>query len=461
MSVHATVCGRSSHRIRLPGRASWAGAVGVLALVVLVLGAGTGRAAPRITQITIDGSINPASADYIIHAIRTSETNGAAALLIELDTPGGLVSSTQDIIQAMLNARIPTIVYVTPRGAWAASAGTMITIAANIAAMTPGSSIGAAHPVSIGGGGGGQDGEKGGQDPAMEKAANLIASYVESIAKHRKRNVEWVADAVRNSVAVDADQALELKVIDLVASSRTELLDAIEGWDVDVDGRTRTLELRGAVIEPIQMTLLQSIFNFLADPNVAVILLLAGLMGVYIEFNNPGLILPGVTGAVCLVLTGFALQILPFDWIGLVLMLTGLGLLVAEVFVTSFGLLFAAGIACFLLGGSMMFEQPEVSDLTVDFWSVLLPSVLGLGTFSGLVVFAIGRTIWVRQTAGVDEMIGMVGRASTALDPEGKVYIRGEYWNARADEPIAQGDPVEVRAVEGLKLRVRRAAPPR
>ena len=159
----------------------------------------------------------------------------------------------------------------------------------------------------------------------------------------------------------------------------------------------------------------------------------------------------------CLVLTGFALQILPFDWIGLVLILTGLGLLIAEVFVASFGLLFASGIALFLLGGSMMFEKPEVSDLNVDFWSVLLPTVLGLGAFSALVVFSIGRTIWVRQTAGIDEMIGMHGEASSPIDPEGKVFIRGEYWNARADQAIASGDPVEVESVDGLVLRVRRA----
>jgi len=424
----------------------------------LLIPSAEAAAAPRIMQITVDGSINPASADYIIHAIARSEAESATALLIEMDTPGGLVASTQDIVKAMLNARVPTIVYVTPRGAWAASAGTMITIAANIAAMTPGSSIGAAHPVSIGGGGGGGgDEEGGGKDPAMEKAANLIASYVESIAKHRKRNVEWVADAVRNSVAVDAEEALALNVIDLVASSRSELLEAIEGREVDVDGRTRTLELAGAIIVPIEMTLLQSIFNFLADPNVAVILMLAGMMGLYIEFNNPGLILPGVAGAVCLVLTGFALQILPFDWIGLMLMFVGLGLLVAEIFVTSFGLLFAGGIICFLLGGSMVFEQPEVSDLNVDFWSVLVPAVAGLGAFSALVVFSIGRTLFVRQTAGVDEMLGMIGRTATALDPDGKVFVRGEYWNATSDAKIGPDESVEVMAVEGLRLRVRRS----
>ncbi|MAJ59897.1 MAG: hypothetical protein CL936_07235 [Deltaproteobacteria bacterium] len=433
----------------------------VMALSGAVFASSAVVAGPTINQITIDGSINPASADFILAAIEQTESDGAAALLIELDTPGGLVASTQDIIQGMLNAQIPTIVYVTPRGAWAASAGTMITIAANVAAMTPGSSIGAAHPVSIGGGGGGGEGESGGKDPSMEKAANLIASYVESIAKHRNRNVEWAAEAVRNSVAVDAEEALELNVIDLIANNRAELLAAIDGFEVEVDGRPETLELAGATVVALEMTWLQLVFNFLADPNVAVILMLAGLLGLYIEFNNPGLILPGAAGAVCLVLTGFALQILPFDWVGFVLILSGLGLLIAEIFVSSFGLLFASGIVCFLLGGSLMFEKPDVSDLTVDFWSVLLPAVVGLSVFAGAVVLTVGRTIWGRQTAGVDEMIGMVGEATTALDLDGKVFIRGEFWNAEADQTIGSGERVEVTGVNGLVIHVRKAGSPR
>lgn len=422
----------------------------------------------HLNTITIDGSINPASADFLIRAIEESEADGAVALLIELDTPGGLVSSSQDIIKAMLNAEVPTIVYVTPRGAWAASAGMFITIAANVAAMTPGSSIGAAHPVGIGGSGGGgggsgsedeESGESGGgRDISMEKAENLLASYVESIAKHRDRNVEWVVDAVRNSVAVGADEALEIGVIDVIAPDREALLEAIDGQEVEVASGTVILEVEDVVIQPLDMTLLQKIFNFLADPNVAVILMLAGLGGLYIEFNNPGLILPGVTGAVCLVLTGFALQILPFDWIGLLLMLVGIGLLIAEVFVASFGLLFAAGIGCFLLGGTMVFEQPEASDLTVSFWSVLVPTVAALGLFSGVVVLMVGRSLRLGQQSGVDEMIGSFGNATTSLYPSqaGKVFIRGEYWNAMTDEPIHEGDSVEVVAVEGLRLRVKK-----
>ena len=361
----------------------------------------------------------------------------------------------------MLNSEVPTIVYVTPRGAWAASAGMFVTIAANLAAMTPGSSIGAAHPVSIGGGGGappsGGDGEGAARDVSMEKAENLLASYVESIAKHRKRNVEWVVDAVRDSVAVDADKALELGVIDFVVADRGELLALVEGRELEMPGGPVTLKLKGAAIESIEMTLLQKIFNCLSDPNVAIILLLGGLMGLYIEFNNPGLILPGAAGAVCLVLTGIALQILPFDWVGLILILAGLGLLVAEIFVTSFGLLFAAGIGCFLLGGTMVFEQPDLSDLSVSFWSVLVPTVLALGLFSGVVVLALGRSLLVKQQSGIDELVGSVGKATTALSPEGKVFIRGEYWTSEAAEFIEEGETVEVISVEGMSLRVKRA----
>lgn len=417
------------------------------------------QAADHVNVVTVEGSINPASADYLIEAIARSEDEGAKALLIELDTPGGLVASTKDIIQAMLNSRVPTIVYVTPRGAWAASAGTFITVAANVAAMSPGSSIGAAHPVGVGGGGGGGQGDEEGKqtDVAMEKAENLLAAYVEGIAKQRDRNVEWVVEAVRNSVAVSADEALELGVIDLVAGDRQELFAAIEGWEVEVAGKTVVLELEGSPAVPLGMSTLQGLFNFLADPNVAILLVFGGLMGLYIEFNNPGLIAPGAAGAVSLLLAGIAFQILPFSWVGLMLVMLGLVLLIAEIFVASFGLLFAAGVGCLLLGGSMVFTVPDMSDLTVSFWSVLVPAVFGLSAFGALVAFLVGRSLLRKRESGIDEMIGLVGRCATALDPEGRVFVRGEYWNVVADEDIGEGEAVEVTAVDGLRLRVRRA----
>jgi membrane-bound serine protease (ClpP class) len=452
----------------------------IAAALVLLLLAGPAFAAAKVHLATVSGSINPASAAYLVEAIATAETERADALLIEMDTPGGLVSATKDIIQAILNAKVPVIVYVAPRGAWAASAGTYITVAAHVAAMAPSSSIGAAHPVGIGGGDeapalpqqppageGAEEGEGGAPAAArnlsLEKAENLLAAYVETIAKERGRNVEWVVKAVRESVAIGEEEAVELGVVDLVAEDREALFEAIEGREVDVDGETVTLALTGAQVVPVEMTLVQSIFDFVADPNVAIILLLLGALGLYIEANNPGLLFPGLAGAVCLLLAGIAFNLLPFSWVGLILIMLGLALFVAEIFFTSFGALFAAGALCILLGGSMVFDQPEASDLTISFWSVLVPTVLGMTIFAALIVFTVGRSMLVPAASGVDELIGLAGKAESALDPRGKVFVRGEYWNVEVEAgspPVEAGEGVEVVAVEGLKLRVRGTGQP-
>ena len=413
----------------------------------------------HLNIVTIDGSINPASSDYLQKAIARSETDGAAALLLELDTPGGLVASTKDIIQAMLNARVPTIVYVAPQGAWAGSAGTFITIAGNVAAMAPGSSIGAAHPVGIGGGAPSEDEDRESTDHGARKAENLLTAFIESIAEQRKRNVEWVAKAVRESVAVTADKALELGVIDIVAATRSDLLTQLLEHPFQFEGEMVVLDLVDASQRPIEMDTLTRVLNVIVDPNVAVLLLMAGMLGLYIEFNQPGTVVPGVVGAVCLLLALIAMQILPFSWIGLLLIAAGIALFVAEIFVASYGLLFAAGLACFLIGGSMVFDRPDLSDLNVSFWPVLVPIVTGMALFGGLVVYAVGRTLGRRQGSGVSELIGMNGVATTVLDPVGTVFIRGEYWTARAEEPIDAQERVEATAVEGLELRVRRAGP--
>ncbi len=429
------------------------------------------RGGGHINVATIVGSINPASASYLLDAIEASEREGAAALLVELDTPGGLVASTRDILQAMLNSSVPIIVYVTPRGAWAISAGTFITVAANVAAMSPGTSIGAAHPVSAGGGTERQPTPTGqpGQEPpppgqsvdvGMEKAENALAAMMESIAQERNRNVEWVVQAVRESVAVSETKALELGVIDIIAENRAELLEAIEGRVVRVAGKERELALAGLPARQIEMTLLQEIFNFLADPNVAILLFLAGGIGLYTEFNNPGLIVPGAVGLVCMILAAIAFQILPFDWVGLILILAGLALFVAEMFVSAFGALFATGVALILLGGSMIFDQPDLSDLTVSFWSVLVPAVAAFALFGGLIIFSVGRAMVGGQTTGVDELVGLVGKVVSPLDPEGKVFVRGEYWDAAlsdgSGESIEEGASVEVASVDGLHMTVRR-----
>ncbi len=425
-----------------------------LGLALAGLAALPAAAAP-VRLVTLSGTINPASSDFLQKAIAQTETEGAEALLIELDTPGGLVASTKDIIQAILNARVPVIVYVAPRGAWAGSAGTFITLSAHVAAMAPGTSIGAAHPVGIGGPQGEEKGE--GRDYAAEKAENLLAAFIESIAKERERNVEWAVKAVRESVAIAPDEALKLNVIDLVAEDRAELLEKLEGRTVRVEGKERTLTLAGAELRPIEMSPLTRLLHVIASPDVAVLLILAGLLGLYIEFNQPGLFVPGIVGAICLILAMIALQLLPFSWLGLLILLLGLGFLVAEIFVTSYGVLFSLGILCILVGGSMLFRLPAVSDLTVSFWTVLVPAVAALALFAALVIFAVGRTLGRGQTAGVSELIGQVGRTETPLAPDGRIFVRGEYWSARADEPIAAGERVEITAVDGLRVRVRRA----
>jgi membrane-bound serine protease (ClpP class) len=412
-----------------------------------------------VNLATISGSINPASSDYLQKVIARSADEGATAVLIELDTPGGLLASTKDIIQAILNSRIPVIVYVAPQGAWAGSAGTFITLAGHIAAMAPGTSIGAAHPVGVGTPLGTEKDETKGRDYAAEKAENFTAAFIESIARERKRNVEWAVKAVRESLAIPADEALRLGVIDLVAPDRSDLLARLDGREVMLGGSPRRLALAGAELRSVDRTLASRFFDVLANPDIAVLLILAGILGLYVEFTTPGVILPGVAGAVCLVLGFISLQILPFSWLGLMLLFGGIALVVAELFVTSFGILFALGVGCFLLGGSMLFDRPAESDLNVSFWTVLVPAVAAVSLFGAVVIFAVGRTLRQPPLAGVDELVGRIGRAVTELSPEGTIFVRGEHWNARAEALVAKGAKVEIVAVEGMRLRVRPAAP--
>jgi membrane-bound serine protease (ClpP class) len=429
----------------------------LLALPVLLA---AGPSTPgHVDRIRVSGTINPASSEYIQKSIQQATDDGAQALILELDTPGGLVSSTKDIIQAMLNSTVPVVVYVAPQGAWAGSAGTYITLAGNVAAMAPGTTIGAAHPVGVGMPGGEGEQEKGGRSVEGEKAENMLAAYIESIARERKRNVEWAVNAVRHSVAIPSDEALKLGVIDLVAPTLPDLLDRIDGRTVRVAQGERTLATRGAAVRTLEMTPIERFMHVLANPDLAVLLIIGGLLGLYLEFTQPGMILPGVAGVTCLVLGAIALQILPFSWLGLILFLSGLGLLVAEVIVGSYGILFALGVVCLLIGGTLIFDMPRLNDVGVSFWTVLVPAVLGMALFAAVVIFGVSRTLRTRQTAGTGELIGLTGRADTALGPQGKVFVRGEFWDARADEAIAAGERVEVTAVEGMRLRVRRAPP--
>jgi membrane-bound serine protease (ClpP class) len=443
--------------------------VGLASLAALTLLAAVGAAADEaipersgpVATAQIDGTINPATSDYLQAAIREAERMDASVLIVALNTPGGLVASTRDIIQAMLASSVPIVVYVSPQGAWAGSAGTYITLAANVAAMAPGSSIGAAHPVGLGGSAPppktDAEGKASPPDYETQKAENMMAAFIESIAAKRKRNVKWAVKAVRESVAVTADQAKKIGVIDLIARNQADLLAQLEGRVVELDTGSVRLHVKGEPIHEIPMSIFNRVMSVIVDPNVAMLLLIGAALGLYVEMNHPGLVLPGAVGATCLVLALIAMQVLPFSWTGVLLMGTGLALFVAEAFVVSHGLLLVSGVVCLLLGGAMIFRRPDLSDLNVSFWTVLVPAVTGFALFGGLVVALVGRSMGRPQVAGTGEMVGMVGRATTALDPTGTVFIRGEYWRAEADEPIAADEAVEAVGVEGMLLRVRRA----
>jgi membrane-bound serine protease (ClpP class) len=423
---------------------------------VLVLLAAPQARAEHVNSIIIEGVISAATADFVERALAETEEQGALALLIAMDTPGGVLEPTKFIVQSLLNTTVPTIVYVSPQGAWAASAGTFITMAAHVAAMAPGTSIGAASPV---GGGTSEDRDEDGKrtDVMGQKIENFTSAFLEAIADERDRNVEWAIQAVREAVAVGAEEAVELDVVDLVARNREELFEKISGMEVMVDGEPVTLELVGVEVRLIERTGLERVFDFVANPNVAMFLMMGAVLGLMLEFNSPGIFVPGAIGLACLVLAVFAFDLLPFSYLGLVLIVVGIGLMIAELFVSSFGVLLAGGLLCFVAGGAMLFDVPEASDVKIDFWPVLVPMAVALGLAGGLAVYAIGRTFRRAQTAGVSELIGQVGRAITALDPEGRIFVRGEYWNARSDEVIAAEIAVEVMAVEGMRLRVRRA----
>ncbi|MEE8556361.1 MAG: nodulation protein NfeD [Myxococcota bacterium] len=434
-----------------------------LALLLLLLPGPAGAASVYV--LTISGGINPAVSDYIQKGILQAEKEQADVLVIEMDTPGGLLSSTKDIVSAILNAEVPVVVYVSPKGAYAASAGMFITLAGHVAAMAPGTSIGAAHPVSLLPGSPPKpptQKDEEGEDPApardvmSEKIENFAAAFAESIAEERNRNVEWAIAAVRESVAITQSEAVEQNVVDLVAEDLEGLLAQLDGWKLRVGRRDVVLSMGDVQVTRIPMGLVNRFFDVISDPQIALLLILAGLLGLYVEFTQPGLIAPGVAGVISLILAGLALQIIPFNWLGLILILLGVALLIAEIFVTSFGVLFAAGMICFALGGYMIFDVPEQSDLAVPV-SVVAGSVLGLGIFGGIVVFGLSRALFRPQQLGAEGLIGQTAVADSDLDPEGRVFLRGDLWTAEAEEPVPRGEKVQIVEIRHLTLRVRRA----
>ncbi len=439
-------------------RAGW----GVVAALVLATPLARGE---TVYVATVNGMINPAVSDHLERAIDEASEAGAELLVIELDTPGGLVSSTEDIVKAILNAPLPVVVFVSPRGSSATSAGVFITLSGHVAVMAPGTSIGAAHPVPALPSSEppeepvepGKEKDDGGSEPRDimgEKVENWAAAFIESIAEMRERNVEWAADAVRNSVAITQKQAVEMNVVDLVAEDLDDLLERIDGRSVKVGTEPVQLETKGARVVRIEMGAVNRFFDVIAHPNITVLLILAGLGGLYVEISNPGLIVPGVLGVTSLLLAGLSLQIIPFNSVGLLLMVAGVALMVAEVFVASFGVLFAAGVACMALGGYLLFDVPELSGVRVPFLTVILPAVLGFAAFGAIIVFGVSRSFARPQAAGLEGMVGAIAVADSDLSPRGRVFIRGELWNAEASESVRAGEQVTILEVQDLLLRV-------
>ncbi|HOF04191.1 MAG TPA: nodulation protein NfeD [Syntrophales bacterium] len=419
-------------------------AVALLALLLAKSAALSATPPPVFNQLTVNGAITPPMAEYILQNITEAGKEGAEGLIILLDTPGGLDLAMRDIAKGILNAPLPVLVYVYPSGARAASAGVIITVAAHVAAMAPGTNIGAAHPVGLGGG----TGDK----TMMEKVANDAAAYVRSIAKIRGRNEEWVEKAVRKSASVTAEEALKNNVIDCIATDIRHLLTQVEGKQVLVGERKRALKTAGAILNERKMGHRQRILTALSDPNIAYILFLLGLAGLYFEFSHPGAILPGVVGGISLILAFFAMQTLPVNYAAVLLILFGIILFIAEIKVVSHGILTVGGITSLAVGSLMLFDSPDPA-LRVSL-EVLIPTLTVISLFFVGVIYLVVKAQVRRKHTGREGMIGAEGRAVTNIDGEGKVMVKGEYWAAYSDEPLEEGTKITVVGMEGLRIKV-------
>lgn len=412
----------------------------------LTLGLG-GESTSPIHVLSVADVINPVTAEYITENLKAASQKGAQALIIQLDTPGGLDQSMRLIIKDLLNSPIPVIVYVSPSGSRAGSAGVLITLAAHIAAMAPGTNIGAAHPVAVGGG-------KVGKEMA-EKITNDAAAYSKSIAERRGRNGAWAEKAVRESVSATETEALQQQIIDLIATDLNHLLAQLDGRQVTTTAGERILHTQGAPIQPIDLSMRQRFLSLLADPNVAYMLFMLGMLGIFFEISTPGVVLPGVIGGISLLLGLYASQMLPVNYAGLGLIVLALILFIAEVKVPSYGALTIGGIISMLLGSLMLFEAPPPLP-GLSLWAVL-PATLLVAGFFIFVVGAVVKTFSQRPYSGREGLLHRTGVAYSAIDrKQGKVFVAGELWDAHSEEPVAKGDEVEVTVIEGLTLLVKK-----
>ena len=399
-----------------------------------------------IYVIRIEGAISPGTAGFLTSSLEKAVEADAQAMLIELDTPGGLAQSMRTMVKSIMNAPMPVIVYVSPSGAQAASAGVMVTMAADVAVMAPGTNIGAAHPVAAGG--------KDIPGEMQKKVLNDMVAFAQGIAKERGRNTEWVKKAVERSVSITSSEAVALKVVDLTAVSRTDLLEKIHGRRITRGGLDVTLRTRGAKLVVLEESMRDRILRVLADPNIAYLLMMIGLAGLYFELSHPGVILPGVVGGICLILAFYSMQTLPVNYAGIMLILLGIVLFILEMKVASYGMLSVGGFISLTLGSLMLFKTPE-EYMRVSY-NVLVPVLACVGGFFVLVAWLVVKAHAKTSPAGASGMVGLRGPVKEWSADRGKVLIHGEWWHADSPDVLRPGDTVEVVSMRNMRLTVRK-----
>ena len=415
----------------------------LLFLFVPIFAAGHSDA--EIIVINVEGVVNPVMSEFITKSIDEAEKEKANVLVIKLDTPGGLDTSMRSIVKKIIASEVPVAVYVSPSGARAASAGVFITLAAHVSAMAPGTNIGAAHPVGVGGE----------MDKTMaEKAVNDAAAYIKSLAEKRGRNAEWAEKAVRESVSVTEQEALKLNVIDIVAPDIKSLLETIDQREVQGSTGKQIIQTKGIKIRYKEMGLRHKILDIISDPNIAYLLMLLGFYGLFFELTNPGVILPGVLGAFSLILALYSFQTLPVNYAGLLLIILAIVLFILEIKVTSYGMLTIAGLISMTIGSIMLFDSPlPFFQLSLK---VILPAVILTTLFFSLTVYLAVKAYKRKPVTGAEGLIGLEGAARTDVYREGQVFVHGEIWQAWSDEFVKAGEKIIVEKVVNLKLKVRK-----
>ena len=400
----------------------------------------------EVTIIDLEGPINPGAAAFLTRGLEDAQERGAELIIIRLDTPGGLVPSMRTMVKGIMNSTVPVVVYVAPKGAGAASAGVMITVSAHVAAMAPGTNIGAAHPV----GAGGKDIDK----DMSEKVVNDMASYGRGIAQDKGKNAEWVEKAIRESVSITAEEAVEKKVVDLVAADIDELLKLLDGRQIDLKQGKVTLKTKDLVQTHYEPGFRDAVLRVISDPNIAYILMMIGLAGLYFELAHPGAVFPGVIGAISLILAFYSFQTLPVNYAGLLLIALAIIFFIAEIKIASYGILSLGGIISLTLGSIMLFEDVGVS------LRLMAPTIVLIGGFFVIVSTLAFRAYRAKPQSGVEGLIGEVGVVEKPIDPEGLVFVHGEYWRAVSNEKLEPGETVAVEEVTGLILKVKKASKP-